>query len=82
MILSTVAAILLQRGQLGAVILETIMFALIGIVLFAIAFGLIVKLSPFSIRKELEQDHNISIAVVIGAVIIGLAIIVASAIHG
>jgi putative membrane protein len=82
MILSSVAAILLQRGQLGAVILETIMFALIGIVLFAIAFGLIVKLSPFSIRKELEQDHNVSIAVVIGAVIIGLAIIVASAIHG
>jgi uncharacterized membrane protein YjfL (UPF0719 family) len=55
---------------------------MLGIAMFGIAFWLITRLAPFSIRKELEQDHNTSIAIVIAAVIIGIAIIVASAIHG
>jgi putative membrane protein len=79
---STSPAILLLRDQLLAVVGDTLLFALLGIALFGLAFWLIVKLSPFSVRKELEQDHNISIAIVIAAVILGIAIIVAAAIHG
>lgn len=82
MIHSPFTAIFLLRNEMWTVIGETVLFALLGIVLFGIAFWLIAKLSPFSIRKEIEQDHNISIAVVIAAVIVGIAIIVASAIHG
>jgi putative membrane protein len=79
---STFSALLLLRDQLWAVIGETALFSLLGIAMFGIAFWLITRLAPFSIRKELEQDHNTSIAIVIAAVIIGIAIIVASAIHG
>lgn len=79
---STFSALFLLRDQLWAVIGETALFSLLGIVMFGIAFWLITRLAPFSIRKELEQDHNTSIAIVIAAVIIGIAIIVASAIHG
>ena len=79
---SSLASILWLRNPLWSVIGETIVFALIGIALFGIAFWLIVRLSPFSIRHELERDHNTSIAIVIAAVILGIAIIVASAIHG
>ena len=80
--MSAYATLLLLRDQLWDVIVETALFSLIGIAMFGIAFWLITRLAPFSIRKELEQDHNISIAIVIAAVIIGIAIIVASAIHG
>ena len=60
----------------------TIVYTLLGLVVFGIAFWVIVKVSPFSIRKEIEEDQNVSLAVLIGAVIIGLALIISSAIHG
>jgi len=61
---------------------ETLAFTLIGLILFAIAFWIIVKVSPFSIRKELEDDQNIALGIVIASVIIGIALIVSAAIHG
>ena len=62
--------------------LSTLVYTLFGVVVFAIAFAAIVKISPFSIRKELEADHNIAVAVLIASVILGLAIIIAAALHG
>ncbi len=50
--------------------------------MFGIAFWIIVLVTPFSIRKEIEEDQNTSLAILIGAVILGLAIIIASVIHG
>ena len=37
---------------------------------------------PFSIMKEIEHDQNVALGVVMGAILLGLAIIVAAAIHG
>jgi Domain of Unknown Function (DUF350). len=63
-------------------ILTTLVFALIGLFFFAVAFWIIVKISPFSIRKEIEDDQNTSLAVLIASVIIGIALIIAAAVHG
>ena len=57
-------------------------FSALGIMLFAIAFLIIVKVTPFSLRKEIEEDQNTSLAIIIASVIIGIALIVSSAIHG
>ncbi|RME19076.1 MAG: DUF350 domain-containing protein [Deltaproteobacteria bacterium] len=62
-------------------ILSTIIYALIGMVVFGIAFAIFNKLMPFSVRKEIEQDQNTALGVVIGSFLIGLAIIIAAAIH-
>ena len=62
--------------------LVTVVYTLLGLVVFGVAFWIIVKVSPFSIRKEIEDDQNTSLAILIGSVIIGLAIIISSAIHG
>jgi putative membrane protein len=35
---------------------------------------------PFDLRKELEIDQNTSLGIVVGAIILGLCIIVAAAI--
>ena len=69
-------------SQLGGLVLQTLVFALMGILIFGIAFWIIVKVSPFSIRKELEEDQNIALGIVIASVIIGIALIVSAAIHG
>ena len=60
----------------------TLVFTSIGMVFFGIAFWIIVKISPFSIRKEIEIDQNTSLSILIGSVIIGIALIVSAAIHG
>ncbi len=63
----------------GAV--ESGIYVVIGIVVFAVAFFLMTKVAPFSIRKEIEEDQNTSLGILMGAVIIGLSIIIAAAIN-
>jgi len=72
----------LQLSGLGELIVATLAFSILGILLFALAFWVIVKVSPFSVRKELEDDQNVALGIVIGAVIIGIALIVSAAVHG
>ncbi|HEX3108069.1 MAG TPA: DUF350 domain-containing protein [Thermoanaerobaculia bacterium] len=62
--------------------LVTLAYTVFGLVVFAVAFWIIVMATPFSIRKEIEEDQNISLAILIGSVMLGLAIIIASTIHG
>ena len=69
-------------SQLGSLVVQTLVFALMGIVIFAIAFWIIVKVTPFSVRKEIEEDQNVAMAVLIGAIIIAIAIVLAAAIQG
>jgi uncharacterized membrane protein YjfL (UPF0719 family) len=47
-----------------------------------LAFLIIAKSAPFSVRKEIEDDQNIALAIVIGSVILGSALIIAAAVHG
>jgi putative membrane protein len=60
----------------------TLVYSGLGIGMFALSFVLITKVSPFSIRKEIEEDQNVALAILIAAVIIGLSIIIAAAISG
>lgn len=75
-------AMFVPTDQLLNLVVTTLVFSLIGIVLFALAFLIIVKIAPFSTRKEIEIDQNVALAILIGSVIIGIALIVASAVHG
>jgi uncharacterized membrane protein YjfL (UPF0719 family) len=63
-------------------IVSSLIFVGIGMVMFLVAFFLITKITPFSIRKEIEEDQNVALAIVIGAVILGLSHIISAAIHG
>ncbi|HEX6182717.1 MAG TPA: DUF350 domain-containing protein [Pyrinomonadaceae bacterium] len=71
-----------KMEELAPVIVTTAIFTAFGLLIFGIAYIIIVKASPFSIRKEIEEDHNTALAIVIGAVILGISIIVAAAIQG
>jgi uncharacterized membrane protein YjfL (UPF0719 family) len=60
----------------------SLIYAVVGLVVFAGAFWAIARVSPFSVRKEIEEDQNTAFAIVIASVIIGIAIVVAAAIQG
>lgn len=64
------------------VFLNTLIYTIFGVIVFGVSFWLMVKVSPFPIRKELETDHNTAVAILMGSVILGLAIIIAAALHG
>ena len=66
----------------GKVFLATLVYTIFGVVVFGVAFWAMVKISPFSIRKELEADQNTAVAILMASVILGLAIIIAAAVHG
>jgi uncharacterized membrane protein YjfL (UPF0719 family) len=40
------------------------------------------KLAPFSVKKEIEEDQNVALAVIMAGVIIGVSLIISSAIAG
>lgn len=63
-------------------LIVTVIFVVLGLIVFAIAFLIIAKSTPFSVRKEIEDDQNVALAIVIAAVILGSALIIAAAIHG
>jgi uncharacterized membrane protein YjfL (UPF0719 family) len=72
----------MELDKLGPKVLTAIIYVLIGLAFFVATFMAIVKLVPFSVRKEIEEDQNSALAIIIGAMIIGMAIIIGAAIHG
>jgi putative membrane protein len=75
-------ALAVQLPDLAGVLLTTVVFTVFGLLVFGIAYMIIVKATPFSIRKEIEDDQNTALAIIIGSVIIGVALIIAAAVHG
>jgi uncharacterized membrane protein YjfL (UPF0719 family) len=73
---------MMQLDSLTKTLVSALAFSALGILLFAVAFWIIVKVTPFSLRKEIEEDQNTSLAIIIASVIIGIAMIVSSAVHG
>jgi len=78
----SIFGLIVPMESLLPIVITTVVFVVLGLIVFALAFVIIAKAAPFSVRKEIEDDQNIALAIVIGAVILGSAIIIAAAIHG
>lgn len=63
-------------------IVGSLVYSGIGLGMFVTAYRVMQWILPFSLRKELEEDQNIAVGVMMGSVMLGLAIIIAAAIHG
>ena len=64
-----------------AEIVSTIVYTGLGLLLFILCWIVIEALTPFSLRKEIEEDQNLALAVLIGAIFIALAIMISSVIR-
>jgi putative membrane protein len=62
-------------------LLNAIVYAVLGIAIFVIAFVVIDKMTPYHLWKEIVEDKNVALAVLIGAMSIGMCIIIAAAVH-
>ncbi|PYX73035.1 MAG: DUF350 domain-containing protein [Acidobacteria bacterium] len=62
-------------------VINAIVYAAIGIVIFASAFLVIDKVTPYNLWKEIVQEHNTALALLLGAMSLGICIIIAAAVH-
>lgn len=72
----------LELAPFGKAIIATLVYCVIGIVMFVLSFIVMNMVAPFSLRKEIEEDHNTALAILMSAVILGLSIIIAAAVGG
>jgi len=64
-----------------AALLGSFVYSLLGIVFVVVTFIVIDRLTPGNLWKELIEERNQAIATVVAAMILAIAIIVASAMH-
>ncbi len=60
----------------------SILFALIGVMVFWICFVIVDKLTPYDLWKEIIEEKNVALAIVVGAMCIAIGLIVSAAVHG
>ena len=61
-------------------ILSTVVYGVLGILLSILGYKVYDLITPFSLTKELEEDQNTAVGIVVAGMIIGVSIIVAAAI--
>lgn len=67
----------LLQGFLG-----TLVFGASGIILLALGFKVFDWLTPkLDIEKELSEKHNVAVAIVCAALLLGLSYLIATAVH-
>ena len=62
-------------------VVNAIVFSFLGVFIFWVSFRLIDRLTPYLLWKEIIEEHNVALAIVVGAVSLGICIIIAASIH-
>ena len=75
-----VLGLVVKFDQLAEILVTTLIFVVIGLVFFTIAYFILSRV--FDIHHEIEEDQNTALGLIIGAIMIGISIIIAAAIHG
>ncbi len=60
----------------------SILYALVGVVVFWLSFIIIDKITPYDLWQEIVEKKNMALGLVVAAMSLGISIIVAAAIHG
>ena len=68
--------------HVGVQLVAAVIFSTVGVIVFFGCLLLMEKLTPFSIVKEIGDEHNTAVAIIVGAMVLGISIIIAAAIVG
>jgi uncharacterized membrane protein YjfL (UPF0719 family) len=62
-------------------LLNAVVYAFLGIVIFAVAFWIVDRMTPYHLWNEIVHEKNVALAILVGAMSIGMCIIIAAAVH-
>ncbi len=68
--------------HLGYQLFLMVVFTVLGLICLGFSYWLINKYTVFSLHEEIIDKNNVALAILLGAVVIGVALIVSAAIHG
>jgi putative membrane protein len=86
-LLAVVPAALLQAvpaqvpmtpAPLWRLMLDAALFGLSGIVMLIIGYYLWELITPYNLRREIHENRNVAVAIVVAAFILGMAIVIAA----
>lgn len=63
------------------VLANSVLYAIIGIVIFVVGFVVVDKFTPYDLWKQIVEEKNLALAIVVGSAALGICIIIAAAIH-
>lgn len=72
----------MTMNQLLHQLLLATVFSILGLLILGLVWLVLVEILPFSLRKEMEDDQNVALGIVLGSIVLGISIIIAAAIHG
>ena len=62
-------------------LLNALIYSVLGIIIFVGCFALVDKMTPYDLWGEIVEHKNVALAILVGAISLGMCIIIASAIH-
>ena len=62
-------------------LLNAIVYSVLGIIIFTLSFVVIDKMTPYDLWREICENRNTALAIMVGAMSIGVCIIIAAAVH-
>ena len=62
-------------------LLNAIVYSILGIIIFVVAFVVVDKMTPYDLWREICENRNTALAIMVGAMSIGVCIIIAAAVH-
>lgn len=62
-------------------LLNAIVYSILGIIIFCLAFIMVDKMTPYDLWREICENRNTALAIMVGAMSIGVCIIIAAAVH-
>ena len=65
-----------------AIVFGSILYALIGVIIFWICFVIVDKITPYDLWGEIIEKKNLALAIVVGSMCIAIGMIVSAAVHG
>ncbi|WP_298391765.1 DUF350 domain-containing protein [Flavobacterium sp.] len=68
--------------HISQLVINSLIFSGVGIAILFIAYFIIEKITPENTWKKITQENNTAVAIVFGALIIGISMIISAAIHG
>lgn len=60
----------------------SLVYSLLGIAILLLSFYLFNKLTPGTLRREILEEHNTALAIIVAAFMLAVAVIISAAIHG
>ena len=62
-------------------VVNAVVFSFLGVLIFWVCFRMMDRLTPYLLWKEIIEEHNIALAIIVGAMSLGICLIIAASIH-